>query len=140
VMFDPVDHHAYASDGEARRYVGASIDTDKTVVFQKAAADSAQSDMQETHWSFSADPVELPRTHYYLERIRAGELFAADDETAEHAGVTLTPIADCLAAAKANALDAWKAERPKRALPEWAQSAPTKPELARRAFTLEESK
>ncbi len=129
VMFDPVDHHPYAQDTEARRYVGAAIDLEKTVVFQKAAKDSAQSDMQETHWAFSAEAVELPRTHYYLERIRAGELFAADAETAEHAGVKFVPLVDAVTAAKTAALALWTAERPSRALPEWAQSAPTKPDL-----------
>lgn len=130
VMLDPVDHHAYAADHEPRRYVGAAIDNEKTVVFQKSAKGSAQADLQETFWSFSEDVVELPRTHYYLERIRANELFAADEDTAEHAGIALVPYEKQLAAAKASALALLTAERPNRALPEWAESATVAPKPA----------
>lgn len=124
VMFDPVDHHAYASDAAPRRYVGAELDTEKTVVLQKAAEGSAQGDIQDTVWKFSDEAVTVPLSHYYLGLVRAGELFAADEDTAEHAGVEYVPRAKALEASKRKALDTWKAERPRRAMPEWAVPRP----------------
>ena len=125
VMFDPVDHHAYASSDQPRRYVGAMHCPERTKVYQKAAEGSAQSDLQDTVWNFSEDAVTLPLSHYYLGHIRSGDLIAADAETAEHAGLAefVDPKA-ALARAKVKALDLWKAERPHRALPEWAIPRP----------------
>lgn len=130
VMLDPVEHAPYASDGEPRRFVGAAIDTEKTEVYQRAAESSAQSDLQETHWTFSNEVQELPRTHYYLDAIRNGELFAGDEETADQVGIPFVEPAKALEAAKTKALALWQAERPKRALPDWAKrQADTKREI-----------
>lgn len=44
----------------------------------------AQHDMRIT---YSADAVEIPKTHYYLDAIRRLDLIPADKETAQEAGV-----------------------------------------------------
>ena len=134
VMLDPVEHHAYGGDGEARRFVGAAIDLSKTEVYQRAAASSAQSDLQDTVFAFSGDVQDLPMTQYYLSAIRSGELLAADEATAEHAGIEFHEPYAALDTAKKTSLERWKAERPKRALPEWASSKETKREAPRPSF------
>lgn len=125
VMYDPVQHHAYASNEEPRRYVGASLCPEGTRIYQKAAEGSAQSDLQDTVWKFSDEAVSLPLSHYYLAHVRSGELIAADYETAEHAGIEFVEPRAALEAAKAKALEGWRIERPRRPLPDWA-TAPAK--------------
>lgn len=123
VLFDPVDHHAYASDNELRRYVGASIDVEKTKILTRAPERSAQSDHQDTVWSFSSEPVVLPLTHYYLDRLRDGELLPADKATALHIGRSFVPYEEAIASAKKGALGKWFRERPDHFVPDWATPA-----------------
>jgi hypothetical protein len=81
---------------------------------------AAQSDLQTTAWEFSDEPQTVPLTGYYLDRLRDGELIAADALTAQTAGRVFVAYDDALASAKAHALGLFYRERPDRDAPEWA--------------------
>ena len=137
VLLDPVEHHPYGEHTtdavtgqpryEPRRYVGAEIDAEATQVVRRAGAQglgsSAQFDLQDTVWKFSAEPQTVPQTHYYLDRLRDGELFAADPATARLAGKPFVEPKEALAGARAHALGLWFRARPHHDVPEWATPA-----------------
>jgi hypothetical protein len=83
---DPV--HA----GKRRMWIGAELDPVRTVVEKRPPtagkarlADADDRDLdQVTKFSFVTQPVEIPMTTYYLQRIRDGELLAADRQTYRH--------------------------------------------------------
>lgn len=134
VLLDPVEHHPYGEptiDGvtgdhrwEPRRYVGAELDTDKTKIIRRATAhglgQSAQSHLQDTVWKFSSEPQSLPLTNYYLARLRDGEIFPADAETAAVIGRRFVPYEEALQSAKTHALGLWFRARPHHHVPDWA--------------------
>jgi len=96
-------------------FVGASI-TD--VVSIKAAmtmrvagvdmeVNPAQHDMRIT---YSADPVEIPKTHYYIDAIRRQDLIAADPETAQLAGIKFEDPKSVLSSCRSEAISRFDAE------------------------------
>jgi hypothetical protein len=58
---------------------------------------------------FDNTEVALTDTMYYRDRIRCGELIAADVETARTAGVPFVPIDQALQVAKQTAVLQWRA-------------------------------
>lgn len=52
-------------------------------------------------WEFSADATEVANVGHYKRGVKDGDLFAADQKTANECGVKFAPLADCLRAAKA---------------------------------------
>ncbi len=97
--------------GTERRWVGARLCPKRTQVTKVSPDRSLHESEQNTVFSFDDEPVTVPFTHYYLERIRQGELVAANAPTALAASVKFEPIADVRGRAKAAASKAWKAER-----------------------------
>lgn len=97
-----------AHAGGARRWVGAVLDTERTKLLDRDSEgrkirrpkwDTTGTD-QITKFKFSADVVELPQSVYYLDRIRDGELIAADEETSRKAfgaGSKYVPAKEALA-------------------------------------------
>jgi len=67
----------------------------------------AQHDIRIT---YESDPVEIPRTHYYIDAIRRGDLIAADKETAIEAGVSFEDPVKKLAKIKEEAVTKFDAE------------------------------
>jgi hypothetical protein len=58
------------------------------------------------HIEYATEAEEVPNTAYYRERIRAGELFAADAQTASVSGLkAFVPVSEAEAAARASALE-----------------------------------
>lgn len=94
-----------ADAGGPGQFVGARVDKDKTEILQdfgKMAAHELRSPMQRTKYSYlgiasddpelpgklaSKEPVRLPRTKFYRERLIEGSLLAADAATARSANV-----------------------------------------------------
>ena len=91
------------------RFVGARLDKPNTFVTQKLQkGDDLRSQPQQTVYSFMGEsanetepselvnslikkePISITTSPYYIDRIRSGELIAADEETARHAGVRFT--------------------------------------------------
>lgn len=103
-----------ADAGGPGRFVGAKVCKKHTEILQKLDKDDTlRSAMQRTFFEYlghpslepglaehlaRCSPVEVPKTEYYLERIREGALFAADKETAALAGVHFVPPAKALSA------------------------------------------
>ena len=94
-------------DGGARgRFVGAKIDDGTTTKADIDQEDEIRSPFQRTVYSYlgtsghetkpfalaealaKADPISIPFTQYYQERLLAGELIAADAESAKNAGTS----------------------------------------------------
>ncbi len=89
--------------GGPGQYVGARVDRKRTVVLQKLEAyDRVRSARQNTFYEYlgiasddaelgaklaAKEPVEVPKTPYYKDRLRDGSLIAADEETARIAKV-----------------------------------------------------
>ncbi len=76
VLCDPVDHVPYGSDAEMRRYVGATL-----VVEELKPAGRHTPAVHDRGWEFAFEPVVLPKTDYYRQRIFHGDLVAADVAT-----------------------------------------------------------
>ena len=107
--FDGFEHSPSAG------FVGASV-TDivkvKSAMTMRVAGiemevKPAQHDMRIT---YSADPVEIPKTHYYLDAIRRQDLIAADQETARLAGVKFEDPKKVLATYRSEAISRFDAE------------------------------
>jgi hypothetical protein len=109
-MQDP-NEHARGSTGPLVRYVGARLDPKRTVITERRDGtekgrplDHRQS-KQTTVYVFSDDPVTLPHTKYYLDRLHEGTLVPADEETLANAGgktrVRFTSMEQAEAAARA---------------------------------------
>ena len=123
----------------ARRWVGAGLSAETKLVDKlyddvaKAVAGGLHEHPQDTVFAFETEPVTLPSTPYYRERIRHGELIPADEKTAREAGATalkrwqamVTKDVDAaavpkamLAASRAAAIGRWHAEHEE--FPDWA--------------------
>jgi hypothetical protein len=107
----PID---FFKHGTGRRWVGAKLKATETRAQEservgKLAQVVVESEHQH-HWAFATEPVSIPFSDYYVERIRHGELIAADAATAGRAGVKLAPFAEVLAAAKAKAVADYDAQ------------------------------
>ncbi len=95
-----------ADAGGPGQYVGARVDSDKTEVLQdfgKMAPHELRSPMQRTKYSYlgissdapdliaqlvSKEPIRLPMTRYYRERLVEGSIISADAATAMAARVS----------------------------------------------------
>jgi hypothetical protein len=84
-------------------YVGARIDRDKTVVHRSKHPGDIREPLQDTVYSFSSDPQEVPTTPYYAHAIRSGALFPADKQCADWAKVAFVEPGAALKAAEAAA-------------------------------------
>lgn len=138
VACDAVDHVPYADpksgireknrSWEPRRFVGATIDNEKTIVRPQDVknADALPNGDQDTIWKFSDAEVDLPVTPYYKMCIRTGGLIAANLETALECGITeegyLEPRA-ALEEAKQALIAEWNTHYPDAETPEWARPA-----------------
>lgn len=96
--------------GRPGQFVGARLDRKRTEVLQKLDPKlDLRSPMQRTRYQyqgiasddpalgeklFATEPVELPPTRYYKQRLREGALFAADKATAELARVRFVAAED----------------------------------------------
>ncbi len=94
-----------ADAGGPGQYVGARVDSAKTEVLQdfgKMAAHELRSPMQRTKYSYlgiasddvelgtklgAKEPIRLPRTKYYRDRLIEGSILSADAATARSANV-----------------------------------------------------
>lgn len=91
-----------ADAGGPGKFVGARVDAKRTVVLQKLEPYELRSAMQRTLYEYvgvasedaalleklmESDPIELPETKYYKERLRERALLPADKETAALADV-----------------------------------------------------
>jgi hypothetical protein len=124
-----------ADGGGPGQFVGARVDRRRTEVLQKLAkGDDLRSPMQRTAYEFmgiasddpalesklfACEPVELPRSKYYLSQIRSRALIPADEATAKLAKVKFasrkcepksTDVAVAAAADPALVIDAPKEE------------------------------
>lgn len=92
----------------AGRYIGATADAVETrpgkTVRVGSKSVTMQSARHELHWTFATEPVELPNTGYYRDRLKEGSLVAADEATARAANVKFREPAEVLAEAKARAV------------------------------------
>jgi hypothetical protein len=102
----PVDP---AHQPDRRAWVGASLDREKTVITDEPQAGERRSPTQVTVFAFACEVQELPASAYYLDRLRDGELIAADAATARMAGVAFIPPRTALACARERAELAWRA-------------------------------
>lgn len=102
VPIDPFKH------GTGRRWVGARLVANEVrsrETARIAGLTQIVAEAEHTHdWQFETGPVRIPISDYYLERIRHGELIAADEFAAQKAGVPFVAPATILAAAKAKAV------------------------------------
>jgi hypothetical protein len=98
-----------AHQPDRRAWVGATLDREKTVMTDEPAPGERRSPTQVTVFAFRAEVVELPDTPYYLDRIRDGELFAADARTASMVGIPFVDPAALLRRARERAEGAWRA-------------------------------
>jgi len=73
VLLDPVDHLAYGSDEEQRRFVGAA----RTVTVTRKATKYEPEHLDIT-WEHTCEAVTLPYTQYYHARVMGGDLVCAD--------------------------------------------------------------
>lgn len=93
-----------------RKWVGAELDAEQTKPIEQFEPGDLRTPRQITRFRFHfAEPTALPTTPYYADRIRDGELIAADEATARYVGVKFRSPADALAAAKDKAIADWQA-------------------------------
>lgn len=105
VLCDPVEHVPTRGD-EPRRFVGATM---AARMLREFPPGDPRSNEQDTTWTFVTEPVALPNTGYYRERIRSGELIAADSKTSRVAGQkNFVPPATALADARTAAIANWE--------------------------------
>lgn len=98
-----------------RRWVGARVGAE---LLEKAQVEVVRGRTHETrsarhklHIEYATEPEEVPNTAYYRERVRTGDLFAADAKTALVSGLlAFTPVAAAEAKARETALAQWAAE------------------------------
>jgi hypothetical protein len=98
-----------------RRWVGARIGAEQVA---KAVVQVVKGRSHETaparhklHIEYDTEPTSIPNTAYYRERIRTGDLFAADAQTATVAGLkAFQPVADAERAARTAAMAQFDAE------------------------------
>lgn len=134
-----VVHSVAAHDPDNRR-LGARLRVTPTF---KAAPHSGQHDRQETRHDYDHDPFPLPDLAEYRKAIRSGELFAADEKTAKEVGIEWVPLDKQIAAAKAAAIDRWKAANPGEEVPavlaehEFGSEAAKRKDAARAQATAE---
>jgi hypothetical protein len=76
---------------------------------------------QDTLYDFDEAPVELPVTPYYLQRIKHGEIVAADAATAREAGVKFEDPQLVIARSRMKAIRHWRREHG--AIPPFATEA-----------------
>lgn len=102
-----------ADGGGPGQFVGARVDRKRTKVLQQLEPhDNLRSARQKTTYEylgiasndpklaeklFATEPITLPKSRYYRERIREGALFAADQETAQKARARFVPAKDLAA-------------------------------------------
>lgn len=95
-----------------RRFVGAKFDQTNTFLLETLTEEELlyRNARQQTRFAFEfAEPTKLPVTEYYKDRVRGGELIAADETTARIGGVAYVEPKQVLADAKAHALKHWAA-------------------------------
>ncbi len=125
--FAGLDHEgvpagAFAFDPEhaagARRWVGASIDTERTKLVPLKPTEMLKGKhvafepvpRQRTFYKFDLSPQTVLDTAHYRMGLRIGDIFAADEETSRKVGqLQFTPIEQALMAACEAALSRWKA-------------------------------
>jgi hypothetical protein len=93
---------------DRREWVGAWLDAERTKVLSTPERGEVRAPVQDTIFAFSQSAIELPATPGYLDRIRCGELLAADAPTARAAGIAFVPPDAALERARAVAIAAWK--------------------------------
>ena len=89
--------------GEHAGYIGAKLDRDLTKITREEERGEIRGTRQETVFSFSSDPVEVPTSLYYRDALRSGSLIAADKATAQWAGVDYVEPEKALADAEKDA-------------------------------------
>lgn len=96
---------------DSRRFIGADL---KATILEKAIVGTAQQSMQRTWFEYLSEPVTVPESPYYKHAIARGEIFAADEETARRAGITLGFVepGELLERAKAEVIDAYERNPP----------------------------
>lgn len=119
-----VDHEGYPAGAcpcdmpehvgmTTRKWVGAELDIDQTQLLEQLSAEERlyRNPRQRTRFKFElGEPTSLPVTHYYIDRIRGGELIAANADTARLGGVEFVEPRKALAASKKAACAKWEAE------------------------------
>lgn len=99
----PLDIYEHTPNAYPGMGVGAAVHPTKTVVTQELhPQDNLRSARQTTVWEFlgvdaedtelpkllaAKDPIEIPCTNYYVQRLQHGELIAADEKTAAAGGL-----------------------------------------------------
>ena len=99
--------HDVSIPGMAGRYVGATMiavetqpEVTRTIGNTREVLNHAVHDRT---WDFSSDAVTVANNPHYLQGLKDGSLFAADEKTAQLIGKKLQPLAACVKAAKAEA-------------------------------------
>jgi hypothetical protein len=107
----PFDVHVHAP---TRRWVGAKLSVEQTreqLTERIGKYTQVTQDSRHAHrWTFATDPVQIPVSDYYTDRIRCGELVVADSASAELLGVPFREPAAFLAASKAKAISDYDAQ------------------------------
>lgn len=85
-------------------FVGAKLVKNPEISVESYAKGDPRYPVSGLKFEFDAGAIELPQTHYYLQQIERGNLFAADAETAKAAGVKFVEQGIALGASKAAAV------------------------------------
>jgi hypothetical protein len=109
----PAGHfsHDVSIPGMAGRYVGATmiatlVQPEVTRTIGKAT-EVLNHAVHDRTWEFSQDPVTVVNNQHYLQGLKDGALFPADEKTAALLGKKLRPLAECLKEARAAAEQAF---------------------------------
>lgn len=101
---------AYPVDPEHnpdRYFIGAEIA--RVDILDSLQKGDLRSPRQDIFWKFNLDePSNVPATEYYLQALRSGYIFPANNESAKKAGVEFKSIEDCLYEACKKARGKWQ--------------------------------
>lgn len=99
----------FANDNHAG-WIGARIDPKATEVLDNFKPSELRSNRQHTAFEFDAQtPVPVPRSQFYLERLREGSLLPADERTAAAAGIAFVKPAEAQARTREAKRAEWRA-------------------------------
>lgn len=85
-------------------FIGCTLE--RKVVEKRTRAEGRQT-LYETAFHYELSPQSIPHTDYHVQRIRHGELLAADAATAKRVGVPFVPPTQAFERARHAAIAAW---------------------------------
>ena len=105
-----------------RDFVGARFESAE--VIEKIPEGDLRHPRQYNNWVFSAEPVRVEATPYYLEKLRNAELLPADAEAAKAAGIGFTTLYEITETQRVAAATKWNEQHGE--LPTWFTKVPEK--------------